>query len=62
MKRYGIDYMTQYEGQTAIEIFANNIFRKLVDLCMDKTIEKAKSDLTLYSSLDANGGQIRTTP
>ena len=62
MTRYGIDYMTPYEEQTTIEIFANNIFSKLFDLYMAKTIEEAKSDLTLYSSLDPNGGQIRTTP
>ena len=57
-----IDDEDQFEGRTAAERIASDLFQDDFKTCMDKTFEELESDLKSFSTLTQNQGQIRLTP
>ena len=58
----GINNRDLYQGQTAAQRFATDIFSNSFNMCLDKSIEEVNTDIKQYSSLTQNQGQIRITP
>ena len=47
----GVDDITLFNGRTAAELMANEIFLDNFEVCMDKTADELKEDLKSYSNL-----------
>ena len=58
----GVDNENNFDGKTAAERFAADIFSDSFQICMDKTIEELQNDLKQYSNLTQAQGQIRVSP
>ena len=58
----GVDDITLFNGRTAAERMANEIFLDNFEVCMDKTADELKEDLKSYSNLTLAEGRIRTLP
>lgn len=58
----GVDDTNLFDGKTAAQRFAEDIFSDSFDICMDKTIEELQNDLKQYSNLTQSQGQIRVNP
>ena len=62
MMQCGVDNIAQFNGETAAERFANDLFGDDFVACMDKTMEELNQDFKSYSDLTQAQGQIRITP
>ena len=58
----GVDNATRFNGNTAAERIATDIFDDDFSTCMDKELKELEEDLKSYSTLTANQGQIRLQP
>ena len=58
----GVDNTDEFNGKTAAQRFAEDIFSNSFQICMDKTVDEVQNDLKQYSSLTQTQGQIRVNP
>ena len=58
----GVDNAVRFNGSTAAERIATEIFDDDFASCMDKSVNDLESDLKAYSSLTVANGQIRLLP
>ena len=62
MAQCGVNNVDLFNGQTAAERFAADLFGNDFVSCMDKTMEELNQDFKSYSELTQVQGQIRITP
>ena len=62
MVQCGVDNVNLFNGDTAAERMAADIFGDNFSSCMDKTVEELHHDFKSYSELTQAQGQIRLTP